>query len=78
VVGVAGGDLAAGQADLRAEVAAQRSRPGAGNRRGLRDWGALGQLGGDVADTELNYKTSALKVLSVTGLVAPPPQPDGW
>lgn len=26
----------------------------------------------------VDYKTSALKVLSVTGLVAPPPQPDGW
>ena len=37
VAGVAGGDLAAGQADLRAEVGGQRGGPGVGDRRGLRD-----------------------------------------
>src|ERR1035441_3995593 len=54
VVWVARGDLAAGQADLLAEVGGQRGRPGIGNCRGLRDRGAFGQLGRDVADAELD------------------------
>jgi hypothetical protein len=49
VVGVAGGDLAAGQAGLLAEVGGQRGRPRIGNRRGLRDGSALGQLAAIVA-----------------------------
>ena len=54
MVGVAGGDLAAGQADLPAEVGGQRGGPGIGNRRGSRDRGALGQVGRYVADAELD------------------------